>query len=157
MQSLDQSGRMINDKWVLSDKVDLRSGDQWAVFPLSILQNMESFPERTTQIGVWAPAGTLLDDLVPYLGSLSIIMIEFPKFRDGRGFTLARNLRAQAHYDREIRAVGHLLPDQFRALIQCGFTSVELSKEHPQEQWIKILTKGSKASTGPLLQRLLKR
>ena len=47
-------------------------------------------------------------------------------FRDGRGFTLARTLRERHDYRGEIRAVGHILPDQYLFLLRCGVDTVAL-------------------------------
>jgi uncharacterized protein (DUF934 family) len=86
--------------------------------------------------------------------------------RDGRGFTLARMLRTRYRFERDIRAVGHLLPDQLDALRLCGFSSVRSADEHPPEQWAPasgegapILREGvsTARSALPLLNRLVSR
>ncbi len=70
---------------------------------------------------VHLPPDTAPEAIAPWLAAIDLICIEFPKFRDGRGFTLARTLRTRYRFERDIRAVGHLLPDQLEALRQCGF------------------------------------
>lgn len=71
---------------------------------------------------------------------LSLIVVEFPKFSDGRGFSIARMLREQG-YKGVLRANGPLLPDEFAFARACGFDEVEMSEEHaarqPFEQWQK--------------------
>jgi uncharacterized protein (DUF934 family) len=57
------------------------------------------------------------------------IRIRFGGFADGRGFTLARQLRA-AGFAGRLRAAGALLPDQRAALRGCGFDEVELEPAH---------------------------
>jgi len=49
------------------------------------------------------------------------IVIEFPAFTDGRGFSHARRLR-RAGFDGELLAGGDVLPDQWPFLQRCGFT-----------------------------------
>jgi uncharacterized protein (DUF934 family) len=73
------------------------------------------------------------------LAGVEVVEIEFPKFRDGRGFTLARNLRECHGYTGDIRAVGHFIPDQFRFLIECGFSSFETPEAHPPAQFAAAL------------------
>lgn len=95
-----------------------------------------------------------LTALLPRLGELAVIAVEFPKFRDGRGFTLARGLR-QRGYQGDLRAVGHFLPDQFGALIACGFTSFDTPPEHSPAQFAAALAKPRQP--GQLLRRSLGR
>lgn len=68
-----------------------------------------------------------------------LIAIAFPTFSDGRGFSLARELR-QAGYRGRLRAAGELIPDQFGFALDCGFDEVEISAERlarqPLEQWL---------------------
>jgi uncharacterized protein (DUF934 family) len=54
------------------------------------------------------------------------IAIEFPKFADGRGFTIARLLRDRYQYKNELRAVGYVLRDQLFYMFRCGFDAFEL-------------------------------
>lgn len=74
---------------------------------------------------------------------LDLIAIPFPKFNDGRGFSIARTLRAQG-YKGILRATGTLIPDEFAFALECGFDEIELSDEQaarqPIEQWLHALT-----------------
>ncbi|KXV65438.1 DUF934 domain-containing protein [Gluconobacter oxydans] len=67
--------------------------------------------------------------LKPYLNRLDLVVLRFPIFRDGRGFTQARELREYLRFSGEIRAEGHLLPDQAAFLRRCGVDSVVLPKD----------------------------
>lgn len=66
--------------------------------------------------------------------------IHFPKFADGRGFSIAARLREDVKFQGEISASGHLIPDQARMLTRVGFDSVAplLNPEDPA--WKKGLT-----------------
>lgn len=81
------------------------------------------------------PQDVEVEELRPYLASLTLIVLEFPIFRDGRAFTQARSLREYEGYKGEIRAAGHLLPDQAIHLRRCGFDSVILSEEANVKDW----------------------
>lgn len=74
---------------------------------------------------------------------LGLIAIPFPKFNDGRGFSIAKSLRAQG-YKGIIRATGALIPDLFAFALESGFDEIELSDEQaarqPVEQWLHALT-----------------
>lgn len=67
------------------------------------------------------------------LPRISVIRIPFDKFTDGRGFSLARQLR-ELGYDGRIRASGHLVSDQFAFILQCGFDEVEIDAAMAQRQ-----------------------
>lgn len=54
-----------------------------------------------------------------------LIGIAFAKFSDGRGFSLARRLRDLGFRGR-LRAVGHLIPDQYAYARACGFDEVQV-------------------------------
>ena len=60
------------------------------------------------------------------LGAAARVEVHFPKFGDGRGFSLGRLLRDRYGYEGELRAVGHLTRDHLLYLERCGFDAFEL-------------------------------
>jgi len=90
-----------------------------------------------------APRGLALDpdadaSAVDFAG-VEAIRIAFPKFSDGRGFTLARQLRARGFAGR-LRAAGHVIADQYTMARRSGFDEVEidaaLAERQPAPQWL---------------------
>ena len=77
-------------------------------------------------------------ELTDRLGSLHMIRVDFPSFADGRGFTIARQLRLMG-YDGRLRAKGHVIADQYAMARRSGFDEVEISEElaqrQPEDQW----------------------
>lgn len=73
------------------------------------------------------------------LERLRMIRIAFPSASDGRGFTLARQLRLMGYAGR-LRAFGHVIADQYAMARRSGFDEVEiaddLARRQPQDQWI---------------------
>jgi uncharacterized protein (DUF934 family) len=63
--------------------------------------------------------------LEPYLADLTLIEIDFPRYTDGRGFSLAQLLRRRFGYAGELRAVGHVLRDQLFYMHRSGFDAFE--------------------------------
>jgi uncharacterized protein (DUF934 family) len=61
-----------------------------------------------------------------FLPDLALVAVEFPGFKDGRGYTTARLLRERFNYKGEIRAVGDVLRDQLYFMERCGFDAFEL-------------------------------
>ena len=80
-----------------------------------------------------------LEALAPQLGGVEMIRVPFPSFADGRGFSVAQRLR-DLGYKGHLRAQGHVISDQFRYALSCGFDDVEISEElaarQPAEHWI---------------------
>lgn len=73
------------------------------------------------------------------LSGIELVRVHFPSFADGRGFTLARQLRLMGFTGR-LRASGHVLADQYSMARRTGFDEVEISKDlaqrQPEEQWL---------------------
>jgi len=94
----------------------------------------------------WSPQDTvdLSPDIDPTgmmrkLHTLRGIRIDFPSFADGRGFTIARQLRLMGFTGR-LRACGHVLADQYAMARRAGFDEVEiddaLATRQPESQWL---------------------
>lgn len=77
-------------------------------------------------------------DAVPHFSQLRLIVLCFDSFADGRGFSMAAQLR-RLGYGGHLRARGPLLVDQFRAALRCGFDDIEipqaLAARMPAAQW----------------------
>jgi uncharacterized protein (DUF934 family) len=54
------------------------------------------------------------------------VEVNFPKFGDGRGFSIGRLLRERYGYKGELRAVGQITRDHLFFLESCGFNAFEL-------------------------------
>ena len=80
-----------------------------------------------------------LDALAPRLSGIKKIEVEFPKYADGRGFSIARQLRKTHGFTGELVAAGPLLPDQYVYLLQCGFDAVRVDPDtyarQTPEEW----------------------
>jgi phosphoadenylyl-sulfate reductase (thioredoxin) len=72
---------------------------------------------------------TDLETLASALGRIETILIDFPAYTDGRGFSLAKQLRTRYGYDGLLVADGPLIPDQYAFALQCGFSAVRLDDE----------------------------
>jgi uncharacterized protein (DUF934 family) len=66
-----------------------------------------------------------VEDLAPHVGCLRLIVLDFPKFSDGRAYSQARLLRGRLGYRGELRATGGVLQDQVAFMLRCGFDSFE--------------------------------
>jgi uncharacterized protein (DUF934 family) len=91
------------------------------IVPLAVWQAQRDILLTRADVGVWfAPdelAHTVKDDLERF----AVIAVEFPKFTDGRGYSIAFNLRKRLGYTGELRAIGDVLRDQLFQMQRCGF------------------------------------
>ena len=84
--------------------------------------SLEAFLDQTNAASVRIEAGDDVRLLAPVLDRIRLIEIDFPKFRDGRGFSSARILREMG-YTGEIKATGDVLVDLVFFMRRCGFDS----------------------------------
>ena len=69
------------------------------------------------------------DDPALLAGSIAeirVIAVNFPKFGDGRGYSIARLLRERYGYQGELRALGEVARDNLYFMTQCGFDAFQL-------------------------------
>ncbi|PWK62852.1 DUF934 domain-containing protein [Roseicyclus mahoneyensis] len=90
-------------------------------------------------LGIDLDPGEDLAELAPHLGRIALIRIRFGAFNDGRGFTVARRLRAMGYTGR-LRAAGPVLADQYAMARRAGFDEIELAPQiaarQPEDQWL---------------------
>ena len=67
------------------------------------------------------------------------VVITFPNFADGRGFTLARLLRLRG-YSGALRAKGPIISDQYEMARRSGFDEIAISQaqavRQPEHDWL---------------------
>lgn len=77
---------------------------------------------------------TLADRIRGRGAPIAAIAVNFPKFSDGRGYSIGRLLRERYGYQGELRAIGEVARDHLYAMAQCGFDVFELrAGEDPHE------------------------
>jgi uncharacterized protein (DUF934 family) len=83
---------------------------------------LDAFLDQTNSSAVRIEAGEDVRQLIPHLDNIALVEVDFPRFRDGRGYSSARILR-EAGYKGELRAAGDVLVDQIDHMRRCGFDS----------------------------------
>ncbi|MFU1476808.1 DUF934 domain-containing protein [Roseovarius sp. C7] len=106
--------------------------DDWTT-PITALE------DARTGYGIDLPSSTDPVELAGRLTNTPLIRVDFPSFADGRGFTIARQLRLMGYTGR-LRARGHVIADQYAMARRAGFDEVEISDElatrQPEDQWL---------------------
>jgi uncharacterized protein (DUF934 family) len=97
--------------------------------------------ERDVLLGRNSPLGVRLanthrvEDVAADLERFEVIVLEFPKFVDGRAYSQARLLRERYGYRGELRATGNVLRDELLFMHRCGFDAFEIAGTHAAESW----------------------
>ncbi|HJY78581.1 MAG TPA: DUF934 domain-containing protein [Burkholderiales bacterium] len=68
------------------------------------------------------------------------VEVNFPKFGDGRGFSIARLLRGRYGYKGELRAVGHITRDHLYFMERVGFDAFELREGEDANEALAAFT-----------------
>jgi uncharacterized protein (DUF934 family) len=87
----------------------------------------EGLAGRSGKLGVRVDPEDAAADVLPLLGKVALVAVNFPKFGDGRGYSTARLLRERHGYTGELRAVGEVLADQLFYLKRCGIDAFDLA------------------------------
>lgn len=119
-------GRFTADRWTFAaDGDDLADG---AVFvsKARFLTERATLAARNGPLGLVLEPNDRLDDIADDLGRFAAIAVRFPKYVDGRGYSLARLLRDRHGYKGELRAIGDILLDQVAAFFRVGFDTLAI-------------------------------
>lgn len=126
-QQIIKHGKLVDDAWQhVPDGSDLPSAGPVIVSFDRYVAQRDALRGRSDGIGVRLRSDQEAKLVVPHLVDLAVIAIEFPTFKDGRGYTTARLLRERFGYTGQVRAVGDVLRDQLFYMTRCGFDAFEL-------------------------------
>lgn len=124
--ALLKGGRFVPDPWRRLHDPEALPAEGHVILDV---EHWRSAAQRPTNVAYGLslapsqPVAAIAADL-PFL---SLIAIQFPKFTDGRGYSLARQLRQRYHFAGELRATGDILFDQLQFLARCGFDAFEIN------------------------------
>lgn len=138
MATLIKEKRIAADGWQLFEPAAIAgqsqpplSGD-WMV-PFAVWNEQRAqLAQRSGRNGVLLENTDDPRALADDFGKLALIAVRFPKFTDGRGYSIARVLRRHG-WTGELRAVGDVLRDQLFYMTRCGFDAFALrADQDPQ-------------------------
>ena len=121
------------DPWTLVR--DLTAG--WPSGP--VIVPLACWLQEPKQHGVWLGPDDEVESLKPWFDQLPLIALDFPSFRDGRGYSQAYLLRTRLGWTGELRAIGDVLRDQLSHMRQCGFDSFAVREDKSAEDALKGL------------------
>lgn len=84
-------------------------------------------------VGVMLPNDSELDQISADLPRIALVVLDFPKWTDGRAYSQARVLRSRHRFDGGIRANGDVVVDMLPLLQRCGFDSLVLRGDQSRQ------------------------
>ena len=161
---ISPDGTIRQDNWVVvprpaeGESLDIPA-DQPALIPADLwLAGYEHFTGRQ-DIGVWFDSHDEPEILNGHVNELPVIAVNFPKFSDGRGYSIGRLLRERFGYVNELRAIGDVLLDQLQFMKRCGFGAYVLRADKDiakAQKCLNFFSQGYQAATDtdiPLFRR----
>jgi uncharacterized protein (DUF934 family) len=137
-----KNGRLTQERYVrVLDDAPIPDGDPVIVPAARFLADADEMLRRDAPTGVEWPNNRTVAELEPYLDRLAVIVLAFPNFKDGRGYSQARLLRERHGFVGELRAAGQILRDQFLFLVRAGFDALEVVKESDAEAFASTLAR----------------
>ncbi len=118
---------VVDDDWVVlrlhegETAEDTHVVEGKVIVPLKVWQAQRDALQSRSDLGVWLASNERPEELKGELQAFSVIAVDFPKFSDGRGYSIAYNLRARLGYEGELRAIGDVLRDQLFYMQRVGF------------------------------------
>lgn len=133
MPRLIKNGHIVEDSWLLADPDVAAAGSDRIL-------SLEQWLAQTEKAGcaVQLEPGQGPAPLFEYLEQIPLVVINFPVFTDGRGFSYARELRERG-FGGELRASGHFIRDQLTYLQRCGFNAFQPAVEGDLEDALASL------------------
>ncbi|MCA3554834.1 DUF934 domain-containing protein [Aestuariivirga sp.] len=141
------------DSWISVEADGDLPGTGDVIVPLArLLRDWAGLSARGSRLGVRLSNTDRPEALGDVLPRLSLIVLPFPAFNDGRAYSIARSLREMG-YAQELRATGNVLPDQLQFMLQVGFDAFEIGERFPLETWRKASRQMSLAYQRGLFRR----
>jgi uncharacterized protein (DUF934 family) len=130
-----ENGRLVADGWaIVADDAPVPEAPA-ILSPARLRQEAAALAGRNVPLGLAIGPEVQPEEIADLLPRLFLVALRLPKSKDGRAFTQARALREHFGFKGEIRATGHVLPDQYRMLQRCGVSTVEVPEGTDPAQW----------------------
>ncbi|MDP3785756.1 MAG: DUF934 domain-containing protein [Undibacterium sp.] len=129
MRQIIRDRAIVTDDWEILQLSEDDNAESIAVpegkviIPLKVWQSQRAELVARKDVAVWFSSNEQGKELGDDIHHFALIAIDFPKFADGRGYSIAYNLRTRFGYTGELRAIGDVLRDQLFYMQRVGFNS----------------------------------
>jgi uncharacterized protein (DUF934 family) len=118
----------VSDPWrIVTDDTDIPLSGYAIVNLKRWRAEQAALVASAVPIGVRIEADDALEPETDGYQHLSLIVLAFPKFSDGRSYSKSRLLRERLGYGGELRATGEVLLDQVPLMQRAGFDTLEIT------------------------------
>ena len=156
-----RNNAVVADDWILIPAIEdgaaatLPPGK--LIVPLNVwLAQRDALLERASgkndALGVWLDSNQDPAELADMIARLSVVAVNFPKFTDGRGYSIAALLRSRYRFKGELRAIGDVLRDQLFYMRRMGFNAFAVRSDRDIHEAVKALTDFSENYQGSIDQ-----
>jgi uncharacterized protein (DUF934 family) len=146
MRDIIKNKAVVADDWTVLRLAENESPEAVAVpegkviVPLKVWQAQRVVLEGRAELAVWIASSERPEELKDELARFKLVAVDFPKFADGRGYSIAYNLRARLGYAGELRAIGDVLRDQLFYMQRVGFDAFAVREDRDIHDALKGLT-----------------
>ncbi|HXW20614.1 MAG TPA: DUF934 domain-containing protein [Roseiarcus sp.] len=123
------SGFADNTWTTLADGEPLPSSGAIIVTAARWRAERDALMSRVDPVGVAISPGKGAEAELSEAAGRPLVVLEFPKFADGRAFSLAQLLCGRYGFAGELRAAGDVLLDEIPLMLRCGFDSFDIVNE----------------------------
>lgn len=151
MREIIKDKAVVSDDWTILRLAEGETPEAVVVpegkilVPLSVWEAQRARLKERAEIGVWIASHERPEVLKEDVAKLSVIAVDFPKFSDGRGYSIAYNLRARLGFAGELRAIGDVLRDQLFYMQRVGFNAFATREDRSIHDALKGLSDFSEA------------
>ncbi|SNS70889.1 Uncharacterized conserved protein, DUF934 family [Noviherbaspirillum humi] len=146
MPNIIKNRAVVADDWTVLRLAEGQTPDSVAIpegkviVPLAVWNAQRAALENHPGLAVWIESDERAEDLKDDLGRFPLIAVNFPKFTDGRGYSIAYHLRVRLGYKGELRAIGDVLRDQLFYMQRVGFDAFAVRADKNIEDALKGLS-----------------
>ena len=138
MPSIIIDRNIVEDDWALLAKgAGIPAAGKIIVALSDWLADSKTLALRKDAVGVWLDSAEDPADLADFTANLPLIAVNFPAFRDGRGYSTAYLLRSRYGFLGELRAIGDILRDQLFYLHRVGFNAFAIRADRDIEDALR--------------------
>lgn len=114
---------VVEDQWIVVRDPEAQPNHSAALEMLSFSswKGMNWHDVTTKPRALWLSPDDDFESCIQGFDQLALIAVDFPSFRDGRGYSIAHLLRTRYGWKGELRAIGDVLRDQLNYMRRCGF------------------------------------
>jgi uncharacterized protein (DUF934 family) len=110
------------------------------IVPLTVWLAQKDTLSARAELGIWIAADERFEALKGESDRFAVIAVDFPKFSDGRGYSIAYNVRKRLGFAGELRAIGDVLRDQLFSMSRVGFNAYATRQDRSIHDALKGLT-----------------